>query len=124
MPCSREVQNISGREWQDNCLEIFTNRFHTQQAIGGIQPLCGVGNKGLYVNSQGKFYPCCWMGLRYEHNKDAFSYIDQDNKSLVEVLDDPNWSLLIKGFQDGSCPRECKEKCTTKKWSLDHATAW
>lgn len=121
---TREIENLSGREWQDRCVDIFQDRFHTQQAIGDIQPLCGVGNKGLYLNSRGIFYPCCWTGLRYEHNKNVFDYIDQHNKTLSEVLDDPNWSVLNKSFQDGSCPQECKEKCTAKKWSLDHATTW
>lgn len=121
---TREIENLSGREWEDSCLDLFKNRFETQQAIGDIQPLCGVGNKGLYVNSQGKFFPCCWMGLRYEHNKNAFEYINQVDKSLAEVLDDPNWSILNNAFKDGTCPQECKEKCSTKKWNLEHATSW
>ena len=27
-----------------------------------------------YLNAQGNFYPCCWTGLRYDHNKNIFNY--------------------------------------------------
>lgn len=121
---TRSIEHLSDREWQDSCIDTFTDRYQTQQAVNGIQPLCSVGNKGLYINSQGKFYPCCWTGLRYEHNRNVFDYIDQSNKTLTEVLDDPNWVKLSDSFKDNSCPQECKEKCSAKKWNIEHATSW
>lgn len=121
---TRTIKNLSGRQWQDRCKDTFVDRFKTQKAIGNIQPLCGVGNKGLYINSQGKFYPCCWMGLRYEHNKNVFNYINQENKNLTEVLNDPNWIKLTESFENNTCPQECKEKCNKNKWDYDHATQW
>lgn len=121
---TREIENLSGREWKDTCYDIFKNKYHKQQPIGKLQPLCSIGNKGLYINSQGKFYPCCWTGLRYEHNQNIFDYIDQNNKTLTEVLDDPDWVKLSDSFKDNSCPQECKEKCSANKWNLEHATSW
>ena len=121
---TREIDQLSDRTWQDNCYETFETRYHTQQPIGDIQPLCSVGNKGLYINAQGKFYPCCWTGLRYAHNRDIFQYIHQENKKLTEILDDPNWSTLTEGFNTNTCPQECKEKCSANKWNLEHATSW
>ena len=121
---TREIIKLSEREWEDSCTHTFIDRYYTQTSVGAIQPLCSVGNKGLYINSQGQFYPCCWTGLRYGHNKDIFQYVDQTNKTLTEILDDPNWRKLTQSFKDGSCPQECKEKCHSKKWSLEHATSW
>jgi hypothetical protein len=67
---------------------------------------------------------CSWTGLRYEHNRNVFDYIDQNNKTLTEVLDDPNWIKLSNSFEDNTCPQECKEKCSANKWNLEHATSW
>ena len=88
-----------------------------------IIPLCMIGNKGLYLNALGKFYPCCWTALRYGHNKDIFDYIEP-KQNLGEVLDDPMWKKLFADMKSGTAPRECGEKCSAKKWSLDHATQW
>lgn len=121
---SREIESISDRVWKDNCLELYEQRYITQKAIGDIQPLCGVGNKGLYINSQGKFYPCCWTGLRYEHNNGVFDYVVREGKTLPEILDDPEWSRLQQDFLNGTCPSECGEKCSVKKWNKTHATNW
>ena len=121
---TRTIEHLSDRQWVDSCLETFTKRYHTQQAVAGIQALCSVGNKGLYINSQGRFYPCCWTGLRYEHNRNVFDYINQQDRTLAEVLDDPKWSKLHNSFLNGSCPQECQEKCSANKWNLEHATSW
>ena len=82
-----------------------------------------IGNKGLYLNAKGKFYPCCWTALRYGHNKDIFDYI-KPQQTLGEVLDDSMWKKLFGDIQSETAPRECGEKCSAKKWSLDHATQW
>lgn len=120
---TRHIDHISARQWKDNVVHLHEQRFKSQKSLGDIQPLCYVGNKGLYINSQGKFFPCCWTGLRYGHNKGIFDYIDQD-RPLHDVLNDPAWNTFNKSLEDGSCPRECKEKCTFKKWSYEHATQW
>ena len=82
-----------------------------------------IGNKGLYINADGKFYPCCWTALRYQHNKNIFNYIDL-NKTLPEVLDNPMWQKLFADLVFGEGPKECFEKCSAKKWSVEHATSW
>jgi len=88
-----------------------------------IVPLCMIGNKGLYINAEGKFKPCCWTALRYDHNKNIFNYINF-NKTLTEVLDDSLWKTLFDDMSVGKGPRECAEKCSVKKWNLAHATSW
>jgi hypothetical protein len=31
--------------------------------------ICLIGNKGVFLNSQGEFFPCCWTANRYSHNE-------------------------------------------------------
>lgn len=121
---TRSYKKISGKEWHDNCLDIFTKRFYNEDTENqSIVPLCMIGNKGLYINAKGKFNPCCWTGLRYSHNKNIFDYINFD-KTLTEVLDDPLWKKLFLDQVFGEGPKECSEKCSVKKWNLAHATNW
>ena len=82
-----------------------------------------IGNKGLYLNAEGKFYPCCWTGLRYDHNKNIFDYIDT-SRTLGEVMDDAMWKKLFLDMPFGDAPQECGEKCNSNKWSIEHATSW
>ena len=118
---TRNKTTLTEKRWIDNCLDIFTKKFYnvnTEQK--SIIPLCMIGNKGLYINAKGEFKPCCWTGLRYEHNKDIFDYINFNN-TLAEVLDDRKWTEF---FSDMSAVKECGEKCSVKKWTLEHATSW
>lgn len=117
---TRTSTPLTDKKWQDNCVDIFTKRFHATDRTTAIIPLCMIGNKGLYLNAEGKFYPCCWTGLRYEHNRGVFDYI-KPKQTLGEVLDDPLWSTL---FNDFSSVRECGEKCSASKWNIEHATNW
>jgi MoaA/NifB/PqqE/SkfB family radical SAM enzyme len=118
---TRTTKSLSDKKWIDNCLDIFSKKFYSvNKAEKSIIPLCMIGNKGLYINSKGEFKPCCWTGLRYQHNKNIFDYINF-NDQLTNVLDDPAWSTL---FNDFGAVRECGEKCSAKKWNLDHATSW
>ena len=122
---TRTSTQLTNRKWIDKTTDIFTQRYKkTDVRVHSIIPLCMIGNKGLYINAEGKFYPCCWTGLRYQHNKNIFSYINNDNKSLGDILDDPMWGKLFLDMKMGSAPYECHEKCSAKKWSLQHATQW
>ena len=121
---TRQSTKLTNKNWKDNCLALFTKRFYNYENNNeSIIPLCMIGNKGLYINAEGKFYPCCWTGLRYAHNKNIFSYINM-TQTLGETLDDPMWKKLFTDLIFGDGPRECGEKCSAKKWNLDHATSW
>tara|TARA_S200000501_G_C20464785_1_gene586742 strand:- start:28 stop:621 length:594 start_codon:yes stop_codon:yes gene_type:complete len=121
---TRQTDSLSDKVWKDNCVDIFAKRYYNENINNkSIVPLCMIGNKGLYINAQGKFYPCCWTGLRYPHNKNVFEYINF-NKKLPAVLDNNMWNTLFKDILTGGGPKECGEKCSTKKWSFDHATQW
>jgi len=112
---------LTSKNWHDNCLDIFTKRFYNESTEQkSIVPLCMIGNKGLYINAKGEFKPCCWTGLRYQHNDKIFDYINF-KENLTNVLDNPAWSTLFNNF---GAVRECSEKCSVKKWSMEHATSW
>lgn len=118
---TRNITALTGKQWTDNCHDLFSQKFHTTETENKtIIPLCMIGNKGLYINSKGEFKPCCWTGLRYQHNDKIFDYINFDD-SLTKVLDNPAWSNL---FNDFGAVRECSEKCSVKRWNLEHATNW
>jgi MoaA/NifB/PqqE/SkfB family radical SAM enzyme len=120
---TRSTDHLSNRVWIDHSVADFKIRYDAMPEHASVKALCAVGNKGLYINSLGQFYPCCWTGLRYEHNKNLFEYIDR-TQSFERVLDDPNWRLLFDSFATEKCPAECSEKCSANKWSLEHATSW
>ena len=121
---TRTTKSLSDKKWIDNCLDIFTEKFYdVNKAEKSIIPLCMIGNKGLYLNAEGRFFPCCWTALRYGHNTDIFTNLDT-NKPLGEVLDDPKWTKLFADMNTENAPHECVEKCSAKKWNLYHATSW
>ena len=74
--------------------------------------LCFVGNKGVFLNSHGEFYPCCWVATRYEHNsawlelgKTKFNLY---NNTFEEVIANEFWQNDFLKFNS----TECKTKCT------------
>lgn len=87
--------------------------------------LCYVGNKGVFLNSRGEFYPCCWVANRYEHNKDFIERSQNSfnlyNRTLEQILLDDFWHTDFVKFDN----LECKTKCT-KELLQDtyHVTEW
>jgi MoaA/NifB/PqqE/SkfB family radical SAM enzyme len=121
---TRQVYPLSKRKWSDSTQVLYQTKYkQLKHSNDSIIPLCGIGNKGLYINSQGKFFPCCWTGLRYPHNQGLFEHVNYDN-NLLEVLNDPGWNKLFESWELNSCPQECSEKCSAKKFTLEHATSW
>jgi MoaA/NifB/PqqE/SkfB family radical SAM enzyme len=121
---TRQFTALTTRKWIDSTIDIFTKRFHEVDiSKQSVIPLCMIGNKGLYINAEGKFFPCCWTGLRYSHNKNLFDYIDFDRK-LPDILEDQKWKKLQSDLLIGEGPKECFEKCSSAKWNFNHATEW
>lgn len=121
---TRQFTQLSQRKWTDSTRPIFEKRFYkTDIEKQSVVPLCMIGNKGLYINAEGKFFPCCWTGLRYPHNEKLFNYIDFD-RDLPQVLEDHAWKKFYKDLKLNKGPNECFEKCSAIKWNLRHATEW
>lgn len=88
-----------------------------------IAPLCSIGNKGLYLNSQGQIFPCCWVANRYSHNAEwqgIAKNFNLHNRSMEDILSDPFWTTTLQEFKW----QECKSKCNSKLVNENYATNW
>ena len=88
-----------------------------------IVPLCEIGNKGLYIDAQGRLFPCCWVANRYSHNTEWQELANRFNlqqKTLTEVIADPFWNNEFKQFRW----QECRTKCAKTVVNQDYATTW
>jgi len=119
----REWTNLSGRT--DTPVGYDTNLALYQKAtvINDVKPLCSIGNKGLFINSQGRFFPCCWVANRYDHNSEwaeLSKSFDLNIKSLDLALSDAFWRKDLENFSW----TECKTKCNISVVNQDYATEW
>lgn len=121
----RTTLHLTDRQQADNGKnklneDIWTNTTRDTDII----PMCRIGNKGLYISSQGYFYPCCWMANRYNHTRwkqfrnDAY---DLNKRSIQEVLSDPVWEDFFSNLHNHS---ECVNKCSAHNYSKEYATSW
>lgn len=88
--------------------------------INGIKPICYVGGKGLFINSQGHFFPCCWVANRYSHNNEWVSKFDLNNTSLTDILQDKFWNVEFQTFKW----QECQTKCKSTEVTIETANDW
>lgn len=97
-------------------------RLATEQQYAGI---CLIGNKGVFLNSQGEFYPCCWTANRYPHNQNWHSMAQQRFnlwlRPFAEIIMDEFWQGDFLEFQS----IECQTKCTIERLKdHEHVTEW
>jgi MoaA/NifB/PqqE/SkfB family radical SAM enzyme len=109
---------IMAEPWKNKNNELLAQ----VKPIDSITPICHIGNKGLFINSRGEFYPCCWVANRYGHNdhwnKLGKKYNLNDNL-LIDVVSDSFWN---KDFVNNSY--ECSTKCASKFVDKNYATEW
>lgn len=120
----RQIEDLSGLAVNDG---VEHAQQHYQQAKeqykDSILPLCAVGNKGLFVNSQGDFFPCCWVANRYGHNNewlDRGRSYNLHERTLTDVLADNFWTTDFQQFNW----LECKTKCDHSRVNENYATSW
>lgn len=97
--------------------------YHLTQIRNGVKPLCEIGNKGLYIDAQGRLFPCCWVANRYNHNnqwQQLANRFDLHQRSLTEVLDDDFWQTEFQTFEW----QECQTKCASTRVDEKYATEW
>jgi MoaA/NifB/PqqE/SkfB family radical SAM enzyme len=87
--------------------------------------ICFIGNKGVFLNSQGEFYPCCWTANRYEHNQAwhtrAQAQFNLNTRTFQEIITDNFWSTDFLEFDS----LECQTKCTHDRLTdQHHTTEW
>ena len=91
--------------------------------VNGVRPLCEIGNKGLYIDAQGRLFPCCWVANRYSHNNEWQLLSDKFNlnqRTLTDAVADVFWRTEFKQFRW----QECKTKCKSTLVDEKYATEW
>jgi sulfatase maturation enzyme AslB (radical SAM superfamily) len=105
--------------------EFVDNHYQQQQKVlidptytTNMEPMCLVGNQ-LYIDAEGDFYPCCWMGTyRYKY-KSLFSPKESTFNIGKSTLDDILNNIKVKEFfestkQFTSAHDCCKIQCGKK----------
>lgn len=119
----RIIQALTPKQRPGNELKtIFLQRAET---LGNYSGICLIGNKGVFLNSQGEFYPCCWTANRYEHNQDwhtrARTQFNLNTRNFKDILNDSFWTTDFLDFDS----QECKTKCTSDRLTdKHHTTEW
>lgn len=105
--------------------QIFWQRAQQLAEKNLYAGICLIGNKGVFVNSLGEFYPCCWTATRYAHNQAwhdlARTRFNLWHHTFAEVLCDAFWQQQFLQFDS----HECRTKCTPDKIKdAAHTTEW
>jgi MoaA/NifB/PqqE/SkfB family radical SAM enzyme len=102
--------------------QIFLQRAET---LGNYSGICLIGNKGVFLNSQGEFYPCCWTANRYEHNQAwhtrAKAQFNLNTRTFQDIISDSFWTTEFLEFDS----LECTTKCTPDRLNdKKHISEW
>jgi MoaA/NifB/PqqE/SkfB family radical SAM enzyme len=121
----REYQTLSPKLKFDPLRDLFQQRAAKLQQIGKYSSLCMIGTKGVFVNSRGELYPCCWTANRYPHNQSwhdrAQSQFNLYQRSWSDIANDEFWTKDFLEFD----AQECQTKCTKEKLQdQTHVTEW
>ena len=89
--------------------------------LGSYSGICLIGSKGVFLNSRGEFYPCCWTANRYDHNKKWQGKFNLSTKTFNEIINDPFWTGEFLEFDN----LECQTKCTPERLlDTSHTSEW
>lgn len=106
----RSITTLNNRRYDEPYKKTNIEHFNNTEIIGDVFPLCFTGLKGVYIDAEGYFYPCCWVANKYPHNKVWNERRYDLNKYVLEnVLKLDYWK---EKFIHGS--RECIIKCDKK----------
>jgi len=105
--------------------EVFWSRARDLDKQHKHSGICLIGNKGVFLNSQGEFYPCCWTANRYSHNQiwhdRASKNFNLWQRTFSEVIRDHFWQDEFLQFDS----HECMTKCTPDRLKdREHVTEW
>ena len=137
--CPESADLVSSSHRFERVIEDFTHRARPSDMLKKIfwqraqdldkqkqhSGICLIGNKGVFLNSQGEFYPCCWTANRYPHNHEwhdlARSRFNLNEHKFLDIIKDKFWSTDFLQFNS----QECRIKCTKDKLKdIEHTTAW
>jgi len=115
------VLSLRGLNSQTNTKNLQLYKSLTE--VNGVKPLCEIGNKGLYIDAQGRLFPCCWVANRYSHNsewKAIATKFDLNRRALADAVADDFWSTTFRTFGW----QECQTKCVASRVDKKYATEW
>jgi hypothetical protein len=119
----RDVTILSRRGTNDTVNSTNIKLYNSVAEINNVKPLCEIGNKGLYIDAQGKLFPCCWVANRYGHNSEWQQLAEKfnlHNRTLSDAVADTFWTTEFKTFRW----QECQTKCSGAKVDEKYATEW
>jgi MoaA/NifB/PqqE/SkfB family radical SAM enzyme len=119
----RDVILLSSRGLNNKIKATNIQLYKSVKEVNGVQPLCEIGNKGLYIDARGRLFPCCWVANRYSHNSEWQTLAEQFNlhhRTLLDVVTDDFWNTEFKTFEW----QECQTKCNTSRVDEKYATEW
>jgi MoaA/NifB/PqqE/SkfB family radical SAM enzyme len=119
----REIHKLSERGFVNPVRPINVQLYNSVKETNGVKPLCEIGNKGLYIDAQGRLFPCCWVANRYGHNSEwqqLASRFNLKTRTLSDVLADKFWNNEFQTFKW----QECQTKCKSEKVDEKYATEW
>ena len=89
--------------------------------LGSYSGICLIGNKGVFLNSRGEFYPCCWVANRYPHNDVWQNRFNLNTQTFEEIINDEFWTTDFLNFDS----LECQTKCTPDRLvDATHTSEW
>jgi len=89
--------------------------------LGEYSGICLIGSKGVFLNSRGEFYPCCWTANRYPHNQQWQNKFNLNKQTFNEIINDSFWTTDFLKFDS----LECQTKCTPERLSdPTHTSEW
>jgi MoaA/NifB/PqqE/SkfB family radical SAM enzyme len=104
-------------------LELYKQTRPQGDVVPNVIPLCEIGNKGLYIDAQGRLFPCCWVANRYTHNtewQDIAKNFNLHTRTLQDAVEDKFWETEFRQFRW----QECRTKCAKAVVNQDYATNW
>jgi MoaA/NifB/PqqE/SkfB family radical SAM enzyme len=119
----RDVVVLSSRGLDSQINTKNLQLYKSLTEANGVKPLCEIGNKGLYIDAQGRLFPCCWVANRYSHNsewKAIATKFDLNRRTLADAVTDNFWSTTFKTFGW----QECQTKCVASRVDEKYATEW
>ena len=119
----RDVRILSQRGVNNTVSPTNIKLYNSIAEVNGIRPLCGIGNKGLYIDARGRLFPCCWVANRYNHNSEWQTMAEQfdlHKRTLSDAIVDPFWTTEFQTFRW----QECQTKCSSAKVNEKYATEW
>jgi hypothetical protein len=122
----RQTTTLTNKKRPGNKLKLkFLQRATALQQAAQYSGICLIGNKGVFLNSRGEFFPCCWTANRYPHNEkwlqQAQEKFNLNKKTFNEIINDTFWTTEFLKFDS----LECNTKCTPDRLTdSDHTSEW